>query len=282
MESFSEIKEEAKKQRTDGRTELLNYKIILKEQINMEKRVFLFDDYGNFKQHTVTKFEASEAAKLIEEGKAVELQLTEFDDLEQQASRLFREYKSKEKKIKNSDDPRMTDEIKQYDLDKAYTELEEQTESLKQQWRDKRAELQAEARRKAARASVDVKDADRQTAEQLANRAQLNVMQASNAAELNQTIDRVAEDISYLTDSEKVALQAEIAGVIKAANRKAEQMNARASTRKIITAVQDVNNMDLLAGKVADQLPYTVGAEFDRLKLVKKGPSVRTQGIGRV
>jgi len=248
----------------------------------MEKRVFLFDDYGNFKQHTVTKFEASEAAKLIEEGKAVELQLTEFDDLEQQASRLFREYKSKEKKIKNSDDPRMTDEIKQYDLDKAYTELEEQTESLKQQWRDKRAELQAEARRKAARASVDVKDADRQTAEQLANRAQLNVMQASNAAELNQTIDRVAEDISYLTDSEKVALQAEIAGVIKAANRKAEQMNARASTRKIITAVQDVNNMDLLAGKVADQLPYTVGAEFDRLKLVKKGPSVRTQGIGRV
>lgn len=235
----------------------------------MDKRIFLFEDYGNIEQHSVTNLEASEAAKLIGEGKAVELQLNEYDELDQQASKLYREYQSKRDKIQKSDDPRMTDKIKQYDLDKAYAELEQQTKALQQQWSEKRQELQAEARRKAARATVKVTESDKQTAQQLATRMQLNVMQASNPVQLNRIIDQAGEDIKYLSDAEKVALQSEIANVVAAATRKAEQLGGKVNTRTLLTAVQNVNNMDLLAGKVASQLPETVGVEFNRLRVIK-------------
>lgn len=235
-----------------------------------ETRVFLFEDHGQNEQHSVTNVEASEAAKLIEEGKAVELQLNDYDTLENQAKDAYNQYKKTERKIKQSDDPRMTEEVKQYELDNAYAELQQQTEALQKQWNEKRQELQAEARRKAARATVSVSQADKQMAEQLANRTQLNVMQASNPNQLASAIDQASQDIAYLSDSEKTALQAEISGVITAAERKAEQFGSKARTRTLLTAVQDVNNMDLLAGKVAEQLPDRIGKEYNRMRIVKQ------------
>lgn len=235
----------------------------------MTKRLFLFENHGNKSKHKLIKLEEPEAAALINQGKAVEVELTEYDKLAAQADKLCEEYDKKRERIRKSDDPRLSPEIKEYDLQKAYEELEQQTKELQRQWDAKRAEMEATARAKSAQAVVKVTDNDRQVAEQVANRIKLSIVQATDETDLNVALDRAGEDVGYLTDAQKTALQGDIANVVMLAEQKAEQVGGKAGMTSLLSAVESVKNLDLFAEKVAAQLPTKVSSKFNQIKLIR-------------
>ncbi|KRG13347.1 hypothetical protein ACA30_15730 [Virgibacillus soli] len=102
---------------------------------------------------------------------------------------------------------------------------------------------------RAAQATIKVSDNDKLVAEQFKNRASLKL---AAAVEKGDALTEIKNEISLLTDGQRVALQGEIAGLIGGIEGNATHKQA------IISAVQDIRNSDLLAAKVAEQLPRSV------------------------
>lgn len=234
-----------------------------------EDPVFLLQPYENNDQHAVIDLDKQIATQLINDGKATRVSLGEYDEFRKKAQEIHTEYKKAEKKIKASDNPLHNDEYKAYELKKAYEQFEQQTKALQAEYKQKREEMQANAREKAARATVKVSTSDKQTAEQVANRLSLSIAGASNAAQLSDIISTASDNISYLSDAEKVAIQGEMAGIISHIEAKADKYGVKVSAKGIISSAQDVRNMDLLGVKVAEQLPTSIDMEYRRLKAVK-------------
>ncbi|WHX27446.1 hypothetical protein QNH47_06210 [Virgibacillus halodenitrificans] len=244
-----------------------------------EQTVFLYQPYEKHEQHSVLNLEAGEAQQLITEGKAVAVNLGDYGEYRKKAQAVHSDYKRAERKIKQSDNPLHTDEYKRYELDKAYQDYEQQTKALQAEWEQKRKEMQADARRKAARATVHISESDNQTAEQVASRIALNIAGASNAASLTEVVDRASQDVSYLSDAEKTALQSKLAGIISQIEGKADRYGVKVNANKIIQEAQDVRNMDLLAEKVADQLPSSIDVEYRTKNAVKRRRTSTVRGI---
>lgn len=236
----------------------------------METRIFTFEDIDeNLPQHTLKMVDAVEAKKLIEEGKAVEVNLGKYEEFRKKSRQLYNEYKKVERKYKESDNPLHTEDVKQYEIGKAYKEFEKESKALQAEWEQELERMQAGARAKAVRATVDVTPIDKQMAEQFANRARLDVAQAASADKLKGIVDQIASDIKYLNDAEKTALQAQLPELLNDINDKAYMLKSEVNTSKIIRAAKDIRNIDLLAVKIAEQLPFSVVQEFDRVKIVK-------------
>jgi hypothetical protein len=235
-----------------------------------EKNLFMYQTEGSYEQHKVVSVERNKAQELINAGKAVEVSLESYDEYRKKAQDAHKEYKKKENKIKQSENPLHTDEYKRYELDKAYKDYAEQTRQIQADWTQERERMQAEARAKAARASIHVSQSDKNTAEQVANRITLNVVGASNAAQLSEAVTQASEDISYLSDAEKTAIQGKLSEIISQIEAKADKYGVKISTKSLINKAQDVRNADLLAVKVAEQLPGRVDIEYRQKETVRK------------
>ncbi|MFC4387743.1 hypothetical protein ACFOZ1_07935 [Gracilibacillus marinus] len=238
--------------------------------------LFMLQNSGDYAQHKVVEVDQSQAQALIESGKAVQTSFGEYDQYRQQAKKLHSDYKKTKAKIEASDNPMYTEDVKKYELDKAYKEYEQATQQLQADWTQKRQEMQAEAYRKAAKATVPVTQSDKEMAEQVANRLTLKVQSAVNEHELAEAVTEAENTINYLSDSEKVALQANIYNVLQAIDSKASNYNTTSINGKgVLSSVQNLSNLDLLAGKLAAQIPDTVNQEYRTLNVVKNGHKMR-------
>lgn len=205
----------------------------------------------NFEDKKITyEDDPTKAEQLIGAGKAVKLELTELDNYEKQASDIYDTYQKEVERIKNSDNPIFTGEVKEYELNRLKEDYEQKSAEVEQQYIDYRNKALQDAKVKAAQATVKVSDADKLTAEQFATRATLSIASASNTSE---ALKQIADDIALLTDEQKTALQGEIVRVLSTVDD-----DYHKDKQAIISAVQDIRNSDLLAYEVAKQLPHTV------------------------
>ena len=213
-------------------------------------RLFTYQSDGNIEKHRVIHAEHEQAQALLDSGKAVKLDIPELQRLEQKADELRTTYRANVDRIRKSDNPLLQDEkVQKYELDKLEKEYRAKTAEVEAEWKAYRAQQIEEAKVRAARAVIKVTDNDRAVAEQFKNRAALKLAGASNKGE---ALTEIRNEINLLTDEQKTALQGHIAGLIGGID------GNESDKLLIIEAVQDIRNSDLLAVKVAEQLPTSV------------------------
>src|SRR5699024_11221318 len=120
--------------------------------------------------------------------------------------------------FKESDNPLYTDEVKEYEIQKLNEEYEQATSQLAVEYSAWRATQVEEAKQKAARSFVKVSDKDKQLAEQLAARYSLRI-----ASDGQDAAHAIAGEIALLGDSERVALQTHIGGILASIENTADK-----------------------------------------------------------
>jgi hypothetical protein len=229
----------------------------------MEERVFLFNTEGEYNQHQVYKVDNKEATRLTESGVATRIQLGEYDDYRKKAKDLTKQFKSAEKRIKGSENPANTPEVKAYELEQLKAKYKEDSLKLDSEYKEYKEKAIDGARTKSARASVTVSESDKRIAEQLANRLTLGVQMAVSDYAKEEFVRDAAEDIKRLSDEQKTALQGSIGKVL-------DKLSDEKHQRKLIREVKDVRNLDLLSSKVAEALPQTVNIEYNTIKIARR------------
>lgn len=203
-----------------------------------------------FETQKVMEVDESEGRKLVDSKRAVELEISELDRLEQKAEEVFEAYKTAVEGVKNSDNPLLQDEkVREYELSKLEEEYRQKSAEIEAEWKAYRARRIEEAKERAARAVINVTERDKATAEQFKNRAALKL---AAAADKSAALREIRNEIAYLTDEQKTALQSYIPALLSEINGE-EGLKA-----EIIREVQNIRNSDLLAVKVAEQLPHSV------------------------
>jgi len=200
----------------------------------------------NYESNRVDEVEATKAAELIGSGEAIALDMPKLTEYERQAKQLHADYEDKVAKIKASEHPTMTADVKEYELKQLRDEYEQATEELAGNYTAWSAEQVATSKEKAARSYVNVTQKDKQLAEQLAARYSLNL-----AADGQSVVASIADDIRLLSDSERVALQSTIGGLLN-------QIDDKGDKQAIIDAVRAVRNEDAIAYQIAQQLPVDI------------------------
>ncbi|WP_066192426.1 hypothetical protein [Gracilibacillus timonensis] len=231
----------------------------------MTTKLFYLDNVGDNAQHTVGNVESEqEANQLIEEGKAKRIEFGKYDEYRQRAKKAVSDYENKKAKIEAEKSPLFTEEVKSYELEKAYKEFQADSTRIQSEWQAEVAEMKEEARRKSARARIHVTQADRDTAEQFANRHTLAIQSAPNDLDMNEAIRRVEQDIKYLSDAERTALQGQLGTLLSTITTNG------GDSKGVVRAVQRVDDLDLLANKVAAYIPGKVIEEADRKRAVRE------------
>lgn len=202
-------------------------------------------------KRVIDESDQTKANELIDEGKAIKLDLPGLEKYEKQAQDVYNTYQNEVKRIKESDNPLLQDEkVRAYELDKLEQEYRKQSQEIEEKYQAYRKSSIEDAKVKAAQASIKLSDKDKQVAEQFATRASLTLT-AAYEQEKSEVVMRIVDDIRLLTDEQRTALQSQ-AGELLA------NVDDATDKRKLINAMQEVRNPDLLALEVANQLPYTV------------------------
>src|SRR5690625_3132816 len=130
-------------------------------------------DYKN--KQVITEHEPAKVEELIATGDYKKLVIPKLTELERKAEGIYSSYKKEVDRVRNSDNPLHTDDVKRYELAKLEKEMREQSEQVEQEWTQYRVEQHAEAKTLAARATVKVSENDKLTAEQFITRASLSL-----------------------------------------------------------------------------------------------------------
>src|SRR5690625_3859108 len=203
------------------------------------------------------------ANELIDAGKAVRLDLPELEQFEKKAREIHETYNKKVEEVKTSDHPLMQDpKVKAYELTRLEEEYRKQSAEIEEAYQAYRRQALEEAKVRAARATVNITNKDRQVAEQFATRASLSLAGAFGH-EKGEAVARIIDDIRLLTDEQRTALQAHAGELLT-------NVDDATDKRKLIQAMKEVRNPDLLAVEVARQLPYTVLTMQNISEIAKK------------
>src|SRR5699024_8184523 len=162
----------------------------------------------NFENKKVEHFDdETKANGLIEEGKAVKLDVPQLEEAERKAEEVYNTYKTEVDRIKNSNNPLLKDEkVQEYELERVKKEYEQQSKQVQEEYAQWRAKAIEDARKRSAQASINVSKSDKRVADQFANRASLQLAGAIGD-EKGVAVDKVIRQIGLLTDEQRTALQ---------------------------------------------------------------------------
>lgn len=226
-----------------------------------QQRLFTYQSIDNIDRHKVIQADnAAQAEELVSTGKAVKLDLPELTALESKADAIYDKYTSDVDAIKASDNPLMTDEVKKYEIAKLDEAMRNESAEVEQEYQTYRRAQQDDARKRAATAVIGVSDADRTVADQMVTRYTLRLASALSD-ETGAIASDLTADIAHLSDGEKAAVQKAITPILS--------QFERPHMRTIVEAAQDVRNADILAEKVASQLPVGVLTKLRRHDVLK-------------
>lgn len=191
------------------------------------------------------------ANELIDAGEAIKLDLPELEQYEKKAVDVYNSYKNAVERIKQSENPLLQDEkVQKYELDRLEKEYRKQSAEVEEQYQSYRKSSIEDAKIRAAQATVNLTEKDKEVAEQFATRASLTLAGAYGQ-DKGVTVQQISDEIGLLTDEQRTALQANASQLLA-------NIDEPSDKRKLITAMQEVRNPDLLALEVAKQLPYSV------------------------
>lgn len=134
------------------------------------------------------------------------LRVPELNKLTDEVNNALAIFKKEEKRIKESNDPRDTEDAKQFLITQKRQELERQIAKVEMEWHTAKQTIVAEAERQAARTSIPISDSDKQLASTVAGRATLTLATASEGVGRINALNQLREEIKHYTDAEKLAL----------------------------------------------------------------------------
>lgn len=206
-------------------------------------------DYGS--KRIIEVDDEMKVKELIDSKQAIELDLPRVEDYEKKARDIYDRYIKDVERIKESENPVMQDpKVQKYELDKLEQEYRKQSQEIEEKYQAYRKSSIEDAKVKAAQASIKLSDKDKQVAEQFATRAGLTLT-AAYEQEKSEVVMRIVDDIRLLTDEQRTALQAQASQLLA-------NVDEASDKRKLIQAMQEVRNKDLLALEVAKQLPHSI------------------------
>lgn len=188
--------------------------------------------------------EQIEANKLIEKGEAVRLDLPELDEYQRKADELHDKFIAERERVLNEESPLYTEEVKEFEINRLDEEYRAESAKVEADYLAWREQARDEAKAKAAQATVRITKNDKETAEQFANRARLELLSG-------EPVGAIVDQIGLLTDEQRTALQAHIPAIL-------EHIEDSSMKRAVIDAVKIVKNEQAIAVKVAEQLPVSV------------------------
>lgn len=194
--------------------------------------------------------EEGKAEALIAAGNAKKLEIPELDKFEGSADKIHDEFLAARQRILDSDNPAHTDDVKNYEIAKLEEEYRESSDAVDAEYVEWRNQQEADAKKRQARAVVNVSKVDKAVAEQFGDRAAIKLMVAGE--DVGTALHEITKDVGYLSDAEKTALLSRLPGLLANVDAKEHQKRA------LIAAVQDVRTPDILAFNVAKGLPRTV------------------------
>ena len=228
------------------------------------QRLFTLQDVENTSKHTMIHADNKKAEELIKSGAAVKLDMPELNKFEKKANEIYGKYQRDVDEIRASDNPLMTEQVKKYEINKLEEQMRKQSAEVEREYKEWQAQQQAEARERAAKAVINVGKEDEAVAEQMVTRYSLQLAAASDDDDKGVIANQLLRDIKYLDDAQKTAMQKAIAPLLGELDT--------LDRNKLINEVSDIRNADLLAEKVASQLPASVLNKqrmHDALKNVK-------------
>lgn len=206
-------------------------------------------DYGSKK--VIQESDEMKAKELIDSKQAIKLDLPRVESYEKKALDIYDKYNKEVDRIEKSDNPLLQDEkVRKYELDRLEQDYRKQSAEIEGAYQAYREQVLEDAKVRAAQATIDVSDKDEQTAAQFATRSGLQLAGAYEQ-DKSVTVMRIVDDIRLLTDEQRTALQANASQLLA-------NIDDASDKRKLIDAMQEVRNPDLLALEIAKQLPHTV------------------------
>lgn len=215
---------------------------------------FVFYTSGD-KIGQLASVDAQTAERVEAEGGGLVMNLPAYKQAEEKTSAAMARFRKEEAKIKASDDPRDTAEVKAYELRKLREQLDEEIAAISEEWTAARAEIEEQARQQAAAFTVQVSDADRAIGEQLANRYALRLAAAPYKDRQAGILRELAADIGRLQDGARAAVQPHLIGLRNVLAEGVDMSDA-------LTAAQMRNAPELAAGQAADRL-HTLNPTYE-------------------
>src|SRR5690625_4402918 len=134
------------------------------------QRLFTLQDVENTSKHTMIHADNKKAEELIKSGAAVKLDMPELNKFEQKANEIYEKYQRDVEEIRSSDNPLMTNHVKNYEIAKLEEQMRKQSAEVEREYKEWQAQQQAEARERAAKAVINVGKDDQAVAEQMVTR----------------------------------------------------------------------------------------------------------------
>src|SRR5699024_4789626 len=179
------------------------------------QRLFTLQNVENTSKHTMIHADNKKAEELIKSGAAVKLDMPELNKFEKKANEIYEKYQRDVEEIKSSDNPLMTNHVKNYEINKLEEQMRKQSAEVERKYKEWQAQQQADARERAAKAVINVGKDDEAVAEQMVTRYSLQLAAARDDDDDKGVIaNQLLRDIKYLDDAQKTAMQKAIAPLL--------------------------------------------------------------------
>lgn len=148
---------------------------------------------------------ANEVESYREKGASV-VNVPQYKQHTESVENAIKLFKSAEKRIKESQNPADTDEVKGYLIAEERKKLEQAVADAQKTWESERHAIVAEAERNSARHSVKITEQDKQVAQSFAYRQLLDIATKPQGSDRAAALNKLATEARYLSDAEKLAL----------------------------------------------------------------------------
>lgn len=235
----------------------------------MTDKYFTLEGTGDIDANTLimNKDAIENADELIEQGKAIKVDLSGYDSLRNESKRRHEKYQASRRKLLDSDDPIFSDKAKlDYELNKLRSEYDADVEAIRGRYEEYKQEAMTKAQEMKAQATVRVSERDRETAKQFVDRANIELLTHHNSKQ-SEVIEGITQDIANLTAEQRQALASELPSLL----RSIDDTTAR---RKLASAVQK-GDRNTVAVKLAEQLPNDVAIEYRQMQAITRSQGKR-------
>lgn len=174
----------------------------------------------------------------------------------------YQKMKKQVRQINASTDPRDTEEIKEYLRKQAEADYFDRVATLEQEYTAYRSELLEEAAKKKATFTATITPDERSTAEGFANRYALDLSTA-NEFEQKQALAQMADELGYLSDGARFALQRHLVEL-----RPLLHDGAHGAFKDVTAALKRHQPFELYAPEALSTLPTRIASRSMIYRLV--------------
>ena len=212
---------------------------------------------------TIKEVDTTELEQIRADGSGIVMDMGEYQALENKATERLNEFKAFERRIKASENPADTAEVKRFKIAQAMKELDAQIKEIENEWTAKKAEIVEAAKQSSATFSLPVTANDEALAKQFATRYALNLATQSSADGQREVLLKMEGEIGRLSDSQKVALAPHL---LTLSSVVVDGVN----TRDVLRAASQMTTPELVQAKAAEAMPYRVATAYHQLKLIRQ------------